>query len=410
MVINLALLFFLLLSILLGLLKPLKIIFPFVYDLLINLVNRKFSIYNSKNLLLLNAKNYKDITFKYKKLNYKNYYASYISFSSNTSNPNDDFKHFLIRTFVAVQLFNNNNVILDNKGNNFVFLNLYLQAVASKFSEVRNLNIINFNSLLLFLTSLDNSIILQKKKKLNEVNLDYKLLTNYSHLFVHIKNVVFYKMQSHWTIRFPVSFVDKLLNLNVINNLNTVFFIRNFRVFNKGRYSRNRQYYRTGVYWCLYVNIIAVVGMYYWFYRFTMNFGYVWWLFYFFFFTVVFSKFVKFNLFNIYNVKSEVILNLKWLGSIINISYNTIINKLRSYNIYLITTQKLSFKVRVISKSLVVLHELNQQILQYLFNINCHKNIHVWAFFKYNYYLPLNWIQRGHKYKFIENIYSIITK
>jgi hypothetical protein len=34
------------------------------------------------------------------------------------------------------------------------------------------------------------------------------------------------------------------------------------------------------VYWCLYVNVIALFGLYFLFYRFTFNFGYLWWLFY----------------------------------------------------------------------------------------------------------------------------------
>lgn len=54
----------------------------------------------------------------------------------------------------------------------------------------------------------------------------------------------------------------------------TVMFLRKNKIFNKGRYSRNRQLYRTGVYWCLWLNIINVFGLYYYFYRFVFNFGY----------------------------------------------------------------------------------------------------------------------------------------
>lgn len=51
--------------------------------------------------------------------------------------------------------------------------------------------------------------------------------------------------------------------------------IRKTKSFNKSRYSRNRQYYRTGVYWCLWLNIILVFALYYAFYRYTLKFGYV---------------------------------------------------------------------------------------------------------------------------------------
>lgn len=36
------------------------------------------------------------------------------------------------------------------------------------------------------------------------------------------------------------------------------YFIRKSKNFNKGRYSRNRQVYRTGVYMCFYINVIAL--------------------------------------------------------------------------------------------------------------------------------------------------------
>lgn len=51
--------------------------------------------------------------------------------------------------------------------------------------------------------------------------------------------------------------------------------LRKTKSFNKSRYSRNRQYYRTGVYWCLWLNIILVFGLYYAFYRYTFKFSYI---------------------------------------------------------------------------------------------------------------------------------------
>ena len=45
---------------------------------------------------------------------------------------------------------------------------------------------------------------------------------------------------------------------NIIEkNLNCLY-IRKSKFFNKGRYSRNRQIYRTGVYICFFINIIAL--------------------------------------------------------------------------------------------------------------------------------------------------------
>lgn len=61
------------------------------------------------------------------------------------------------------------------------------------------------------------------------------------------------------------------------NNTNvTTLLLRKTKSFNKSRYSRNRQYYRTGVFLCLWANIILVMGAYYFFYRLTLKFSYVW--------------------------------------------------------------------------------------------------------------------------------------
>jgi len=61
------------------------------------------------------------------------------------------------------------------------------------------------------------------------------------------------------------------------NNINgtTNFMLRKTKSFNKSRYSRNRQYYRTGVFICLWANIILVMGAYYLYFRLTFKFSYV---------------------------------------------------------------------------------------------------------------------------------------
>ena len=84
-------------------------------------------------------------------------------------------------------------------------------------------------------------------------------------------------VDSNNNIRYGSTSIVKYINDNTDYS---VLFLRKNKSFNKGRYSRNRQNYRTGVYWCLYVNILALFGLYWLFYRFTFNFGYLWWLFY----------------------------------------------------------------------------------------------------------------------------------
>lgn len=63
-------------------------------------------------------------------------------------------------------------------------------------------------------------------------------------------------------------------------------FLRKNKVYNKGRYSRTRQNYRTGVYMCMYLSILSIFGLYYWFFKFSFNFTYLWW-----FFIAVFASF-----------------------------------------------------------------------------------------------------------------------
>jgi hypothetical protein len=103
---------------------------------------------------------------------------------------------------------------------------------------------------------------------------------------------------SSFFIRINNSFLMKFLKNNNLNGY-IFFYLRKSRVFNKGRYSRNRQNFRTGVYWCLYVNILAVLGIYYFFYKFTINFGYLWWIFIFFINCFFFNKFIKLHIFSI---------------------------------------------------------------------------------------------------------------
>jgi hypothetical protein len=92
------------------------------------------------------------------------------------------------------------------------------------------------------------------------------------------------------------------------------FFLRKNKVYNKGRYSRNRQNYRTGVYLCFYVSVISIFGLYFMFFNFSFNFTYMWFLFFIFFSSFFFNKIVKYRLYNIKVVFSKFIDFFRWLG------------------------------------------------------------------------------------------------
>lgn len=75
------------------------------------------------------------------------------------------------------------------------------------------------------------------------------------------------------------------------------YFLRKNKNFNKGRFSRNRQIYRTGVYFCLYINIVTFYSLWYYFYKFKIKFTYVWWLFIILPFSFIHTRALKYNLY-----------------------------------------------------------------------------------------------------------------
>ena len=97
------------------------------------------------------------------------------------------------------------------------------------------------------------------------------------------------------------------------NSLNMQFqFLRKNKVYNKGRYSRCRQNYRTGVYMCMYLSILSIFGLYYWFLKFTFNFTYLWWLFIIFISSFFVPQIIKYNLYNPVTLLGKFISLWRW--------------------------------------------------------------------------------------------------
>ena len=88
----------------------------------------------------------------------------------------------------------------------------------------------------------------------------------------------------------PENFLKDTTSLNC-------FFLRKSKNFNKGRYSRNRQVYRTGVYMCFYINVAALYGLWFYFYKFKFKFSYFWWVFILLPFSFVNARALKYNLY-----------------------------------------------------------------------------------------------------------------
>lgn len=75
----------------------------------------------------------------------------------------------------------------------------------------------------------------------------------------------------------------------------SIFFSKKNYLYNKGKFSRNRQTYRTGVYLCIWLTVLTVVGLYFYFYLMSMKFTYFFVLFLFFLFLFFYRAFIKKN-------------------------------------------------------------------------------------------------------------------
>ncbi len=146
--------------------------------------------------------------------------------------------------------------------------------------------------------------------KLKTIKLPYKNIK-----IASLLNLNTFLVNVNPNIRYSSSSIVKYINANTDYS---IYFLRKNKSFNKGRYSRNRQNYRTGVYWCLYINILALFGLYYLFYRFTFNFGYTWWLFYCLPASFIVPQLIRNRLYNPYELYNSFTLYFCFLFNCIN--------------------------------------------------------------------------------------------
>lgn len=141
------------------------------------------------------------------------------------------------------------------------------------------------------------------KKKINT----YKLLClgNLS------KNFIIVNKKLITSPKFSSSSIAKYLSTQQLNSFEFQFLRKN-KVYNKGRYSRCRQNYRTGVYLCMYLSIVCIFGLYYWFYKFSFNFTYLWWLFIVFVGSFFIPKIIKYRLYEPTTILNKFFGFFKW--------------------------------------------------------------------------------------------------
>ncbi len=247
----------------------------------------------------------------------------------NKNKPNLNFKDF----FVLLKLFNSNfKHIGDSKTLLFLillFLNktnntIFVEKLNNKDSLFFGKNILNYysnNNSDLILNKFSFFWKRWKSLKRPKTNLNFNeyfisnwsdkitkyvkvgLINNYNNFFFFkslLVNTLDTKVNVNKTLlaapKYSSSSVNKLLDVNTLNDFEFQYLRKN-KVYNKGRYSRCRQNYRTGVYMCMYLSVVAIFGLYYWFYKFSFNFTYLWWLFIAFLGSFFLPKIIKYRLY-----------------------------------------------------------------------------------------------------------------
>ena len=300
------------------------------------------------------------------------YWMYNVLYDSKAKIANEGTKSKNIRTQIFFTYFNLVDDFINNYDESFAKFNLNTFKGASNFfaSMLNNVKFLIKKSPLNYkinvesdLTS-NNQILNYKKynnftknKSLNP-NIFLNILANSINTFnsklYEFKNMPFAKTLT-------LTWYTKIHNttLNISQN-SLILYLRSARHFNKGRYSRNRQLYRTGVYWCIWLNVVVVYALHYYFYRIVFTFGYLWLPLGIMILTIFSSRLYKYrfysfaqitleikeyiNLLFFFFLKSKLYIQLKWSKMLTNIknfflSYTIIIKLL--LNNYIITFVKM---------------------------------------------------------------------
>jgi hypothetical protein len=125
------------------------------------------------------------------------------------------------------------------------------------------------------------------------------------------------EMVSKYSVRYSDSSITKNYSIGFLEKIK-IMYLRKSKMFNKSRFSRNRQLYRTGVYWCLWINIVIVYALYFYFYRFSFTFGYFWYIIGFFFFSFFFGRGLQIGFFKRNGIKNEIINFYRWSSFLVS--------------------------------------------------------------------------------------------
>jgi len=218
----------------------------------------KLSFFQFYNLLFSILKNFKNLNLS------KLYFILYFFFSTKT-----DLVYIInSKTNNVLNSTNNSNLLLYNDEISLRKVSIFW----NKFKKLRRPITENtFNDF--FLKSWEKKINIYKNLGFFQiVNTFYFVVSNFSSLK---QTTIQTNKPLISSPKFSSTSIVKYLKVDQSNDFEFQFLRKN-KVYNKGRYSRCRQNYRTGVYMCMYLSVCSIFGLYYWFYKFTFNFSYLW--------------------------------------------------------------------------------------------------------------------------------------
>ena len=162
--------------------------------------------------------------------------------------------YFCTKFFLTTFKVSDKKIKFYNFSNNAVYLSFF-NSFNSKISNIITAKHVSIASIDSF-----------KKTKTISLNPLNKVVVNNMDTSIDLDNVLF------------TSQLVSLDNKN-LNNCSNITFVKINKLYNKGRFSRNKQTYRTGVIWCLWLTVLSICGPFYYFYSFSFNFTYLWFLF-----------------------------------------------------------------------------------------------------------------------------------
>jgi hypothetical protein len=198
----------------------------------LNVLNKQFKFFKKNNFLEF---------LLIQKFFFKKYFNLYSSYFYNNYSCYNNIKLIFFYLYIYKNTKNKINIFNLNVFSDWYKYNFNLNFVTKNYNKKYNYNLLY----------LKNLFFKYNKLFLKNFNQNYKNIY-FLKLFskdikIKINNGWSTFLKKHYLIKFTDSSISKYINIDLVKSYK-VNFIRKNRIFNKGRYSRNRQLYRTGVY------------------------------------------------------------------------------------------------------------------------------------------------------------------